>query len=230
MTRRPVVYLWAGVLVVGLGAVLLAGHHEAEDRSGRYDIRATAIEACSCPLFCSCYYNPEPTDGHKCEFNMAYKFEEGSHYGDVDLSGALLWLSGDLGDHFGDMETEWAIVTHDKRTTPEQREAIGFWINTVFPVKWAGGVTGAEDEITWTDGEKVAHAKLASGDAEITLTKVFDAHGKQAAAVNTNYFGAHTNEGFLLAHATHYRKGAREYHYEGRNGFMVTNRISGSIE
>ena len=229
MMRRPFVLLWAVVLIAGLAAVLMAGHHEeAGDHSGTYDIRATAIEACSCPLFCSCYYNPEPTGGHHCQFNMAYKFE--GHYGDTDLTGAMVWLSGDLGDHFGDGETEWASVTFDKDTTEAQREAIGFWIGRVFPVKWAGGVTMGEDDIHWEDGDEVAHAKLASGNAEITLTKVFDAHGEQAKIVGTNYFAADSNEGFLLGHSNHYRKGEPSYEYTNHNGFMITNHVSGTIE
>ena len=55
---------------------------------GTYKVTATAIEACSCPLFCSCYYNTKPTDGHMCRFNNAYKYEQGSHWGKVDLPGA----------------------------------------------------------------------------------------------------------------------------------------------
>lgn len=228
MTRKPYVFLAAGLLLA-LSAVVVAGHHdEAAGTSGTYEIRATAIEACSCPLFCSCYYNPEPTGGHKCEFNMAYKFE--GHYGDTDLDGAMVWLSGNLGDNFGDGETEWASVTFDKGTTEAQREAIGFWIGRVFPVKWAGGVTMGEDEISWEDGEKTAHAKLASGNAEITLTKVFDAHGDPATITGTGYFAADRNDGFLLAHSNHYRKGDPSYEYTNHNGFMITNYVSGEIE
>lgn len=109
---------------VGVVATMVAAG--GEDRT--YDVTATAIEACSCPLFCSCYYNEEPTGGHMCRFNNAYRFEEGSHWGDVDLSGAMVWISGDLGGHFGDGTVEWAAVTFDKGSTPEQREAINAWI------------------------------------------------------------------------------------------------------
>jgi hypothetical protein len=226
MTRKPYVFLWAIVLLVGLSALLLGG----EDMSGTYDIRATVIEACSCPLFCSCYYNPEPTGGHHCEFNMAYKIEDGSHYGDLDLSGAMFWISGDLGSHFGDGTAEWASVTFDKDTSEEQREAIGFWISQVFPVEFEGGVTMGEDDIHWEDGAKEANASLASGNAAIKLKKVFDAHGNQANVQDTGYFGSHSNDGFWLAHSEHYRKGDPSYEYKDKTGFMVTNRISGTIE
>ncbi len=231
MTRKPFVYLWAVLLAVGLGAVLVADHHEdAADHAGSYDIRATAIEACSCPLFCSCYYNPTPTGGHHCEFNLAYKFEEGSHYGDTDLSDAKVWLSGDLGGHFGGGKTKWAVVTFDNATTEAQRAAIGKWIFRVFDVEWAEEPVMRTDDITWNDGEEVAHAKMASGMAEVELRKVLDKDGNQAKVSNTGYWFSDSNEGFLLAHSTHHFNGEKyQYEYDNHNGFMITSHVSGEV-
>lgn len=212
----------AAVALVALGVSASAGE-------STYSVTATAIEGCSCPLFCSCYYNAEPTGGHKCQFNNAYRFEEGSHWGGVDLSGGKIWVSGDLGGHFGDNTTEWAVVTMDKSLTPEQREAIGAWINKVFPVTW-GSVEMREDEISWEDGDTTAHAALASGLAKIRLDKVFDPHGKQSVANNTAYWGANSNTGFRLAKSTHEYNGAEHpYSYEGRNGFMITLTAEGTL-
>lgn len=226
--HRKVVGIAAGaILILVTGAQAQA---DGQKKDQTYDIRATVIEACSCPLFCPCYYNPEPAGGHHCEFNMAYKMEDESHYGEVDLSSAMFWISGDLGGHFGDGTTEWASVTFDTNTTPEQREAVFFWISKVFPVEWEGGVTTAEDDISWEDGEKEANASLASGDAKIKLEKVFQVDGQQAVVKNTDYFSADSNEGFWLAKSTHHRKGEHSYEYENKTGFMVTHRISGTIE
>ena len=57
---------------------------------------ADTIEGCSCPLFCTCYFGPS-ADEHMCKANNVYKFRKGSHYGDVDLSDQIVWLSLDLG-------------------------------------------------------------------------------------------------------------------------------------
>ena len=78
-----------------------AGHSTSP--TADWAINATAIEACSCPHFCMCYFNPHPAGHHEngktehyCKFNNAYKVNKG-HYGSVDLAGAKIWLSGDLG-------------------------------------------------------------------------------------------------------------------------------------
>lgn len=221
------------ILLLAVAAVAIVGVLTALATTGdkTYKMTATAIEGCSCPLFCSCYYNAEPTGGHKCEFALVYRFDEGSHWGDVDVSGATIWVSGDLGDHFGQGETDWAVVTFDKAVTADQRMAIDGWIKRVFPVTWAGGVTVREDDITWENGEKVAHAKMASGMAEIKLEKVFDAHGHQSIVSNTAYWATDSNNGFELAYATHHYDGEpKSYKYEKRNGFTITSVVEGTIE
>lgn len=111
--------------------------------------------------------------------------------------------------------------------------AIDFWIGEVFQVKWEGGVTVHEDDITWEDGEREANASLASGNGAIKLTKVFQTPDEQAVVHNTKYFSADSNDGFWLAHSEHFKKsvdGSPGYEYEGKTGFMVTHRISGTIE
>lgn len=224
MSRTTALSVSVVLLAAAFAGLVLAS--SGADQS--YKVTATAIEACSCPLFCSCYYNAEPAGGHMCQFNNAYKFESGSHWGGVDLSGAKLWISGDLGGHFGDGHTEWAAVTFDRAVTPEQRAAINGWIGVVFPVKW-GKVEVREDDIAWEDGEQTAHAKLASGLAEVTLAKVVNATGKQATVTNTGYWGSTSNTGFKLAHSTHYYKGEPSYSYEKRNGFVITFTAEGKV-
>lgn len=220
------------ITVLAMSMLLLAaatGFFMAAAGPNDYSVTATAIEACSCPLFCSCYYNTEPTGGHMCQFNMAHKFEPGSHWGSVDLGGAKLWISGDLGDHFGDGKTEWAKITFDEDTTEAQREAIQGWLGKMFPVEW-NKVEVAVDSISWENGAKTAHAALADGSASIDLEKVFDGHGKQAVAMNTVYWGANRNDGFLLAHSKHHFDGEPAFEFEGRNGFTVTTTLEGTIE
>src|SRR5690349_277050 len=94
-----------------------AGHSSPSD----WAINATAIEACSCPHFCMCYFNAHPAahnesgkTEHYCKFNNAYKVNKG-HYGSIDLSGTKFWLSGDLGGDFSQGQMNWAVATFDKR-------------------------------------------------------------------------------------------------------------------
>ena len=80
------------LLVVIALLTVSAGHSSAP--ASDWAINATAIEACSCPHFCICYFNAHPAahheDGkteHYCKFNNAYKVNKG-HYGNLDLTGA----------------------------------------------------------------------------------------------------------------------------------------------
>src|SRR5256885_9589883 len=92
------------------------GAGESSDSSPVSDwaMNATIIEACSCPMFCQCYFSTEPAghasghEGHAghgegaehyCKFNNAYKVNRG-HFGNVSLDGAKFWFNGDLGDDF----------------------------------------------------------------------------------------------------------------------------------
>src|SRR5437773_8878493 len=87
----------------------------ASPASPAWSMNATAIEACSCPMFCQCYFNAEPSghsmagmagmegkgghEDHFCKFNNAYKVNKGS-YGATKLDGTKFWIYGDLGGDF----------------------------------------------------------------------------------------------------------------------------------
>lgn len=142
---------------------------------------ADTIEGCSCPLFCGCYFNGEPNDPHMCQFNNVYKFRPGSHYGGVDLSGAVVWMSGDLGGEWGkskEMPTEWVTITFDKKVTPEQRQAVSKVFAKVFPVQWKK-TDVREDDIEWNDQGPTKSARQKGGKAEISLAMVKGADHKQ---------------------------------------------------
>src|SRR4029434_5257802 len=104
--------LVAGIALVGAGTT---------KSSGTYEVTADTIEGCSCPLFCTCYFSAS-ADEHKCEANNVYKFRKGSHYGNVELSDAIVWVNLDLGGEWHHkpgpgMPTERAGATFDKKTT-----------------------------------------------------------------------------------------------------------------
>ena len=78
--------------VVAAVLVLAAvGQAQAEQQpAAKWSMKASIIEACSCPMFCQCYFNTKPSahsghEGHEmhfCRFNNAIQVAQG-RYGDV---------------------------------------------------------------------------------------------------------------------------------------------------
>src|SRR5580692_4117040 len=137
--RRHPMHRLAFVTMLALAGII-TGHSSTP--GSEWAINATVIEACSCPHFCICYFNSHPAAHHDhgqaehyCKFNNAYKVNHG-HYGDTNLDGAKVWISGDLGGDFSQGQMDSALVTFDKATSPDQRKALGEILGHVFPVKW----------------------------------------------------------------------------------------------
>jgi hypothetical protein len=212
---------WAIVAVSFVGFSVYA----AEGQS--WSIKADYIEACSCHLFCSCYFNAEPEGGHHCEFNNAIKITEG-HVGGVKVDGAKVWLSGNLGGDFSKGEMKGAILTFDTAVTPPQQEAIKFLMGKIYPVKW-GSFETAVAPIAWERNGADGHAKLGAGEGEVILKGVKGPDGKQSVLQNVAYWGAQKNKGFELAKGEHHYKGhGYDYKYKDRNGFMISVESSGT--
>jgi hypothetical protein len=217
-------------LVVALVAISAAHTAPGQD----WSFNGTTIEACTCPMFCQCYFNTKPAghhtheggEKHYCKFNMAYKINKG-HYGKTALDGAKFWVSGDLGGDFGTGQTDWAVVTFDKKTTPQQREAIGAILGHVFPVKW-GSLQTAEGSIDkWEITPTGAHATLDGGKtAEVKLSQPATKMnaGKPAVLHNVKYFAAARNDGFIMMpnEVQAYRVGEKAFESKGTNGFLIT--------
>jgi Protein of unknown function (DUF1326) len=204
-------------------------------------MNATVIEACSCPMFCQCYFNAEPAghggaghEGHGgggehfCRANNAYKINKG-HYGTTSLDGAKFWISADLGASFADGEMDWAVLTFDKSLTPAQREGIGAIAGALFPVKWKSLTTAEGNIDKWEFTKDEAVALLDGGKtAEVRLKRPV-ASGSNAdepvVIKNLKYWGAPRNDGFIMMGPNvveAYRVGPNAFEYKGTNGFMVT--------
>ncbi len=212
--------------------------------SPEWSFNATIIEACSCPMFCQCYFNSEPaghgkggahaghgnqaaeSDGemeHFCRFNMAFKVNSG-HYGDTDLTGATFWIAGDLGDSWKDMKMDWAVVTFDKSTTPEQREGIATVVGHVFPVEWASFEAG-EGDIVWEADKDHAKATLDGGKSgELVLKRYGGLTDEPVVIHNLKYWATPRNEGFVMMpnEVEAWRVGEKTFEFNGTNGFMIT--------
>lgn len=232
------------MLLVGLFVVAaVATGPSAEEPKAKPDwsFNATVIEACSCQMFCPCYFSTKPAPagdgghagheghgqgGHYCRFNIVYKVNKG-RYGNVDLAGAKVWIAGDLGDDFGDGETEWAEATFDPAVTKEQREGLAaILLGPVYPWKWKSFTVGEDAAIEWNGGKDRAVAKLDGGKAgEVVLVHNTTAMNADPTVIkNLKYFAAPRNDGFVLmpSESEGYKRGANAFEYKGTNGFMLT--------
>ena len=199
--------------------------------SAEWSFNATIIEACSCPMFCQCYFNLEPSEhagheggGHFCKFNNAFKVNKGS-YGAVKLDGVKFFVSGDLGGDFSKGQMDWAVLTYDKSMTKEQRDAIAVILGHVYPVKWNGFST-AEGVVTkWESSKDAAHAVLDGGKTAEVKLKRFPGNTSDPVVIkNLKYWGIPRNDGFVLMPNTieALRVGDKPYEFKGTNGFMIT--------
>jgi hypothetical protein len=217
-------------LLIMVALLSVSAGHSASPAAD-WAINATAIEACSCPHFCMCYFNAHPAAHHEngktehfCKFNNAYKVNKG-HYGSVDLAGAKVWLSGDLGGDFSQGKMDWVVATFDKGTTADQRQALGEILGHVFPVKWNSFQTAEGDIDTWTFDKDQAHATLnGSKTAEIRLKRFQGMTDDPAVLKNVKYWGTPRNDGFVMMPSEFeaYKEGPKAYEFKGTNGFMLT--------
>jgi hypothetical protein len=225
---RTVISSCAALLLVGTAAPRLAS--QAPD----WALNVTVIEACTCPMFCQCYFATKPAAHHQhegeaahfCRFNNAYRINEG-HYGATKLDGAKFWISGDLGGDFSKGMMDWAVVTFDKAMTEPQRDGVAAMLADLFPVEW-GSLEIAEGSIDrWEYSKDMAVATLDGGKtAEVRLRRQEgNANTPEPPVIrNLRYWGAPRNDGFVLMpnEVQAYRVGPKAYESRGTNGFMVT--------
>ena len=207
-----------------------------KDRAGETEwaMNATIIEACSCPMFCQCYFNTKPATrtggpgchgpGTYCKFNNAFQVNRGQ-YGTTKLDGAKFWIYGDLGGDFSAGKMDWAVLTFDPAVTAEQREGITKVLGSLYPVQWGSFTTAKDATIAWTSGKDRATARLNGGKtAEVILARNQGMTDDPIVIKNLKYWGAPRNDGFILmaneVEAVRAAEGAFEF--KGTNGFMIT--------
>jgi len=230
------ILLLAAVLVTVSAAGVYAVNKEF---TPDWSLNATIIEACSCPMFCQCYFDHKPAShaDHEgmagmshggehayCKFNNAFRVNKGS-YGGVKLDGVKFWVAGDLGPEFADGEMDWAVLHFDPSVTPEQREGVKNALGYVYPVKWKSFTVGADAPMEWTATKDVATAKLDGGKVgEVVLKRNQGMTDQPIVIQNLRYFGVPRNTGFVLMQneVEAYRAGDKPYEYKGTNGFMIT--------
>ena len=216
------------VLVLSFAVAVWAAEKSADE----WAMNASIIEACSCPMFCQCYFNTAPAGHHEhgaggehfCKFNNAYKINHG-HSGKVKLDGAKFWVAGDLGGDFSEGKMDWAVVTFDPAVKPEQREAIKTILGHVYPVKWNSFSVANDSPMDWNATKDKAEARLDGGKtAEVVLKKFAGMTSEPVVIKNLKYWGAPRNQGFVMMpnEVEAYRSGDKPFEFKGTNGFMIT--------
>lgn len=224
-------YITNRVAMMALAVILMASPALSTAKDIDWHFNGTVIEACSCPMFCPCYFNTEPALNHTehgaehfCKFNMAYKVNKG-HYGDTDLAGVKFWIAGDLGASWKKGNTEWAIITFQSGTTEAQKAGVATALRHIFPVKWKTFEVAEDAEIEWKATEYRAEAKLAGGaKAHMILNKWQGMERKTGVLQNIAYFGAPRNNGFKMMpnEIETWKVGEKAFEFKGTTGFMVT--------
>jgi hypothetical protein len=226
------------ILVIGVFLLIGAGTTASKPAGAAWAMNGTIIEACSCPMFCQCYFNPEPaahageTTGmhaghgamHYCKFNNAFKVNRGT-YGATKLDGTKFWVAGDLGSDFSKGQMDWAVLTFDPSVTKPQRDGITAILGKLYPVKWNSFTVAPDQPMSWVNSGTTAVAKLNDGKAaEVSLKKFQGMTNDPVVIKNLRYWGAAHNDGFVLMpnSVEAYRLGDKPFEYKGTNGFMIT--------
>ncbi|MGH9628091.1 MAG: DUF1326 domain-containing protein [Bryobacteraceae bacterium] len=235
--RNSTLVLCAAVLILLYGSVQPeASGADADD----WAMNATIIEACSCPMFCQCYFGTKPAahgghashgEGqHFCKFNNAFRVNKGKH-GTVSLDGAKFWVAGDLGGDFSQGQMDWAVLTFDSSVKKEQRDGIAAILSKLYPVKWNSFTVADDARMEWKHSKNGAVARLNGGKTAEVVLKNFKGMTNEPVVIrNLKYWGAPRNDGFVLMpnEVEAYRAGDKAYEFKGTNGFMITVDIASS--
>lgn len=240
MTARFRLLLGA-LLVVSTGLLLLSGITASSSAAGNdFAITSTYIEACSCDMFCPCYFNDHSTahmepasheHKHFCRANLVFKVDKGQ-YKEVKLDGAKVWVSSDLGSDWSTGKDSWAVVTYDPSVTAPQKAALDDIVAQLYPFKWTWLKTDTA-AFSWDIDTKtgVAMAKRNDGKAEVVLDRVKgDNPNEEVVLRNVRYWNAQSNDGFRMWKSRHesYEGQGQKFDYSGTNGFLITIHFSGT--
>src|SRR3981189_3946849 len=169
--------------LLALAASFIYFTSPAQEKTSKpdFDMTASYIEACSCDMFCPCYFNTHSTnhmgmgehhmDEHFCRANLVLKVDKG-YYKKTKLDGAKVWIATDLGSDWSTGKDSWAVLNYDPSVTTEQKSALNDIIGQLYPFKWQKFDVDTQG-FTWDVDEKagIAKAKMNNGQAEVALKK-----------------------------------------------------------
>lgn len=234
--RRFLLYavsIFVAVLIVLGYAVSAAQDKAASTAKPDFEITASYIEACSCDMFCPCYFNSHSThhgNEHYCRANLVMKVDKG-HYKSVKLDGAKVWIATDLGSDWSTGKDSWAVLNYDPSVSAEQKTAMNDIIGQLYPFQWQKFDVDTQG-FTWNIDEKsgVARAKMDNGKGEVVLERSKgNDPGREIVMQNLKYWTAQTNEGFRMwkSKREEFDGKGHKFSYEGTNGFLITIHFSG---
>lgn len=232
--KRIILLVVALAATVGLAVAQYGA--PAASQSGKPDFAITAsyIEACSCDMFCPCYFNPHSThkrDGHYfCEANLVMKVDKG-HYKNVKLDGVKVWIGTDLGHEWAEGKLAWLGLTFDSSVTEAQRNAMIDILPKLYAPKFTlVGIDSAPIEWKVDEAKGEAVARLGNGKGEVVLDRWQGPDAKKESVLtNVKYFNAQSNNGFRMwkTRQHHYDNHGKKFEYKGTNGFLITINFSG---
>jgi hypothetical protein len=218
-----------------LGLLVLAGTRASSSSNG-FEITSTYIEACSCDMFCPCYFNTHSTaheHAHFCRASLVFRVDKG-YYKDVKLDGAKVWLSNDLGSDWSTGKDSWVVTTYDPGVTPAQKAALDDIVAQLYPFKWTSLKTDTA-AFSWNIDTKtgVATARRDDGKGEVVLERVKgDNPNEEVVMKNLRYWNAQSNDGFRMWKSKHemYEGQGQKFDYSGTNGFLITIHFTGTAK
>ena len=242
MTRMSRLF-WIVPLVLAVSLICISSSAGDKPAKPDFDITASYIEACSCDMFCPCYFNTHSTkhmsmgehhmEEHYCRANLVLKVDKG-YYKDTKLDGAKVWIANDLGSDWSTGKDSWLVVTFDPGVTKEQQAALADILGQLYPIPWQKKAVQSR-AFSWDVDSKtgVAHAKMSDGKGEVILEKVKgDDPAHEVVMHNLKYWGAQSNDGFRMWKSKHeaFEGDGHKFSYDGTNGFLITIHFSGNAK
>ena len=199
-----------------------------------FAITASYIEACSCDMFCPCYFNDHSTahaNVHYCKANLVLKVDKG-YYKTTKLDGVKAWVTTDLGSEWAKGKADWLVVTFEPTITKEQQAAMTDILFQLYPMKF--NVLGVDKvPFAWEIKGSTAHARLSNGKGEVILERwKGDDPSKEIVMYNLKYWGAQSNKGFRMwkSKRNYYEGHGQKFDLSGTNGFLITINFSGQAK
>ena len=233
--------LLLSLLAFAAGLIYFTTSAQEKTSKPDFDMTASYIEACSCDMFCPCYFNTHAThhmdehqmDAHFCRANLVLKVDKG-FYKDTKLDGSKVWLANDLGSDWSTGKDSWSVVIFDPSVTKEQQAALADIVRQLYPIPWQKEAVDTA-AFSWNVDTKtgVAHAKMNNGKGEVILERVKgDNSGREVVIHNLKYWGAQSNDGFRMWKSKHeaFEGDGHKFSYDGTNGFLITVHFSGNAK
>jgi hypothetical protein len=238
MSRLPRV-LFLAFLVVAAGLIYFSSNAQEKSAKSDFEMTASYIEACSCDMFCPCYFNTHSTnhmdehhmDAHFCRANLVLKVDKG-HYKETKLDGAKVWLGSDLGSDWSTGKDSWLVANFDPSVSKEQQAALLDILTQLYSAIPFQKKAVSNTAFTWDvdTNAGVAHAKMADGKGEVVLERVAgNKAGEEVVMHNLKYWSAQSNDGFRMWKSKHeaFEGDGHKFSYDGTNGFLITIHYSG---